>query len=130
MDAPKCQNFPSCGKRHFGPCGSGATGARPGAAQARSSGPKKKSSAKKKLKPDNSNLAEVIDQDIHYQLRQGPRLHPSAALIVQYVDPTYEARLEDRIFNLERLVDELLAGKRKRSKYMREYQRERRKKDD
>lgn len=53
MDAPKCQNFPSCGKRHYGPCGSGATGARPGATQARAratkgasattSGPKKKS---------------------------------------------------------------------------------------
>jgi len=21
MDAPKCQNFPSCGKRHYGECG-------------------------------------------------------------------------------------------------------------
>lgn len=102
MDAPKCQNFPSCGKSHYGPCGSGATGARSGKAQARSAeGPDR--SAKRPVRAKKKSSAE------------------KRAVVPE--------SLEARVEALEFLVDELLAGKRKRSAYMREYQRARRAKE-
>ena len=47
-------------------------------------------------------------------------------LPVQRLDSTYEATLEHRVFELERIVEELVASKRKRSEYMKDYMRKRR----
>ncbi len=49
MEAPKCRNFPSCGKRHYGDCGSGASGERPDGSSRKKSAAKKKSQEKKLL---------------------------------------------------------------------------------
>ena len=55
MEAPKCQAIPSCGKRHYGECG---TSQEPRARKpAKSVGPKKKSKASPVL-PDGSAQAD------------------------------------------------------------------------
>jgi hypothetical protein len=40
-----------------------------------------------------------------------------------------ELELDERVTQLEQIVDELLAGKRKRSEYMKQYMRDRRARD-
>jgi len=40
--------------------------------------------------------------------------------------PADQLPLQDRVTALEQIVDELLAGKRKRSEYMKQYMRDRR----
>jgi hypothetical protein len=43
--------------------------------------------------------------------------------------PADQLPLQDRVTALEQIVDELLAGKRKRSEYMKQYMRDRRARD-
>jgi len=43
--------------------------------------------------------------------------------------PAAQLPLQDRVVALEQIVDELLAGKRKRSEYMKAYMRDRRARD-
>ncbi len=43
--------------------------------------------------------------------------------------PAAQLPLQDRVEALEQIVDELLAGKRKRSEYMKQYMRDRRARD-
>jgi hypothetical protein len=109
MEAPKCR---LCEKRHYGSCAEPVVASEP---RARKSG----KSVSPKKKSDVFGMKVVLDP----AMGDGVKL----ALPVQGLDPTGDATLEDRIFNLERIVDELLSGKRKRSEYMREYMRERRK---
>lgn len=92
MDAPKCRNIPSCGKRHWGDCaGSG-----------------------------NESRAEREPAQEHVETE--------ARIPVDLRSPT-ELNLEERVESLEQIVDELLAGKRKRSEYMKQYMRDRRARD-
>jgi len=84
MDAPKCRNIPSCGKRHYGECATS------------------RSASKTERVPAKSENA--------------PRV----------MRPADQLPLQDRVTALEQIVDELLAGKRKRSEYMKQYMRDRR----
>ena len=90
MDAPKCR---ICGKVEWNHSCSGAASLSNLPAEAA-----RKKKSKLKLKPDNSNLAEVIDQGIH-----------------------------ERLVILEALVAELIEARKKRSVYMKNYMRDRRK---
>lgn len=127
MDAPLCRNFPSCGKRHYGNCTTKQT---PRTKQAKV--------AQKPPKPKPGDVVYVESLRKAASLRTVDDLPISSepsVFPVQDNDATYEARLEDRVFNLERttsrlmaLIEELLTGKRKRAEYMKEYQRQRRSK--
>ena len=96
--APKCQRFPSCGKRHYGDCDSGATGERPDGSSRK---PKKAASLKKRLKaaPKPADQTEEF-ADVH-----------------GHVIP-FEEHVLARLESLEARVGELES----RKKYMREYQ--------
>ena len=106
MEAPTCQKIPSCGKRHFGECGTtqAPRKARPGS-------PKKKSAAVaggKKSKPAHPRPVQKF------------ALSGGNAAGLELVE-----ELLARVESLESRVGELEA----RKKYMREYQRDRRLKE-
>lgn len=90
MDAPKCRNIPSCGKRHYGDCAESGNAAQ--------------------------TEAEPAQEHVETEARLAPRL-------------VSQLQLMERLEALEQIVDELLAGKRKRSEYMKRYMRDRRARD-
>lgn len=104
MEAPKCQKIPSCGKRHYGDCGSAATGERPDGSS-RKARPKKKSKLVERL----AAAPKPADQAQEH------------AEITAHVLP-----LAERVEVLETIVYELLSGKRRRSEYMKQYMRDKR----
>jgi len=104
MDPPKCQRIPSCGKKHYGPCATRAKAE-----------PAEKARPKKKLKADNSNIAEVVDQGIHEALTVDAR---TPDMKRQALDDEFMARIES--------LEDRLAVLEKRKKYNRDYMRERR----
>ncbi len=101
-EAPKCANFPSCGKRHFGACESAYI-------RSLESGSREKVRGAAGLIP--AETPETI------RLREDFYSNPPMK-----IDP-----LEQRVATLEKLVHELCETKRKRSKYMKFYMRRKRK---
>jgi len=98
MEAPKCRNIPSCGKRHYGECS--ATSGNAAAAE----------------------REPALDEPRGKIKLPAPRIPVgSGGLVI--------AELAERVEMLEQIVDELLAGKRKRSEYMKQYMRDRRARD-
>ena len=118
MDAPMCQNFPSCGKRHYGECGGEQTSRAKQPAGKEKSKPKLASAKIMKLKSDNSNIAALVDQMIHESLTtEGEK-------VVEESVPGWK-RFEEflaRIESLESRVEQLEA----RKKYQRDLMRKRR----
>ena len=103
MDAPKCQNFPSCGKNHYGPCGDIRGTTMPKAA--RHSEPARPKSQKKSKSVDEASLQKFA-------------LSGGNAAGLELLE-----ELIARIESLEDRVEELEG----RKKYMRDYMRDRRK---
>ena len=105
MDAPKCK---ICGNRHYGLCHGvvAPVGEEPAAVKA----------ARGVEQPDVTVSVDVVEE-------------PGSAGGPLPLGSTYRLDLEERVVALEQIVDELLAGKRKRSAYMKAYMRDRRAKD-
>ena len=101
-ETPNCRNFPSCGKRHFGACDT------PFIRSLESGAPPK---------PGSATLIDVPGDSLN------TKHMPEEISIVQ----EHRIALEKRVATLEKLVDELLSVKRKRSKYMKFYMRRKRK---
>lgn len=106
MDAPLCK---LCEKRHYGTCDNPRVPADTSQRKGKSARPKKKSRQKAPGLPDGE-----------------ARLFPDAPRVMR---PADQLPLDERIAALEQIVDELLAGKRKRSEYMKAYMRDRRARD-
>lgn len=148
MEAPHCK---LCLKRHYGLCAAGHdAGPRPARGDEEPAGleqqarggddsgvaPRSTDGPEKKLKPDNSNIAEVVDQDIHDRLTSAPKpAEPSVRITdiqrvgdesvrpeLRVVPP--ESDLMQRVVILEAMVMELLEARKKRSIYMKNYMRE------
>ena len=94
MDAPKCRNIPSCGKRHWGECSA-------------TSGNAAQAEREPALEKPHGKISLPAPRDM----------------------PAMIWSLTERLECLEQIVDELLAGKRKRSEYMKQYMRDRRARD-
>lgn len=110
MDAPLCR---LCEKRHYGSC------AEPRYPAKTSQGKPARKKPMKRKAPDTGPplFASAV---IHIPVNQdAPRL----------MRPAEQLPVSDRITALEQIVDELLAGKRKRSEYMKAYMRDRRASD-
>ena len=107
MDAPKCR---LCGKPHYGQCHEFDSSRRKAARR-----------PEKKLKSDNSNLSEVIDQGVHEQLTRPVQKHALSGGNAAGLELLEEilARLE----SVEARLDVL----DRRRKYQREYMRDKRK---
>lgn len=113
---PKCK---MCGKDHYGTCLNPRLG---GTGRKKEARPKKKSRIARRLQTGVASAVVLPDGDerlipVEQQFAQDAprRMRPAAQLPV-----------EVRITALEQIVDELLAGKRKRSEYMKAYMRDRR----
>ena len=136
MDAPKCK---MCGKAHYGTCLEprfGGQSEKEGKAR-----PRKKASKAVQRKPDTGPplFASAV---IHIPVNQDQVRKGTVPVGVEMSDiptsgavdedaprvmrPAEQLPLSDRITALEQIVDELLAGKKKRSEYMKIYMRDRR----
>ena len=96
MEAPECQNFSSCGNRHYGACA-----------------------------PGKKSKREKPEQPVDYEKRMEAAPKPADqaqehADLRAYVDPR-AVGLDGRVEVLEKIVAELCGFKKKRSEYMREY---------
>jgi len=102
-EVPNCRNFPPCGQRHFGACDSPFI---------------------RSLESGSRKTVRDVDGQIPVESRE-----PRPVDTVPNPPELQLYELQGRVATLEKLIDELLAVKRKRSRYMKFYMRRKRREE-